>query len=340
MQRCKFLRNCLKLALLLFLALTLIAHTKLRRPISNTLIGLDTEDYTRAILSTNLSTTGDSSEIIGAYVTTPSEVCDHPRTFLVYMLARPTEFEWRDVIRRTWANTLHYNSSCVRHGFNIQVIFAMGLSPNMSRSDRDRLSQEVTQHQDIWIGQFEDTYDNLVLKGIGVLSWIKDTCPGDRIDFVMKIDEDVFPNLYSLLTIAWSIRSGEKENTWPHFICQKPKGLLVHRDPKGRLGKYSVSFEEYPGAHYPPHCLGWLYIMSREGMSLVVQGTTITKPFRMEDVYMTGIAPLAVQPDLRFVEIRRGTKRGRLRGHFMLSLAVNMYERVLLQLAGRHCGHR
>ena len=213
LQRCKFLRNCLKLALLLFLALTLIAHTKLRRPISNTLIGLGTKDYSGAILSTNLSTIGDISEIIGGYVTTPRGVCDYSHTFLVYVLAHPTEFERCDVIRRTWANTLHYNSSCVRHGFNIQVIFAMGLLSNISHSDRDRLSQEVTQHQDIWIGRFEDTYDNLVLKGIGVLSWIKDTCPGDRIDFVMKIDEDVFPNLYSLLTTAWSIRSGGNENT-------------------------------------------------------------------------------------------------------------------------------
>ncbi len=174
----------------------------------------------------------------------------------------------------------------------------MGLLSNISHSDRYRLSQEVTQHQDIWIGRFEDTYDNLVLKGIGVLSWIKDTCPGDRIDFVMKIDEDVFPNLYSLLTTAWSIRSGGNENTWPHFICQKPNFLLVLRDPNARFGKYSVSLEEYPGEQYPPYCFGWLYIMSREGMSPVLQGTTITKPFRMEDVYMTGIAPLAVQPDL------------------------------------------
>ena len=220
----------------------------------------------------------------------------------------------------------------------------MGLSPNMSHSDRDRLSQEVTQHQDIWIGRFEDTYDNLVLKGIRVLSWIKDTCPMDRIDFVMKIDEDVFPNLFSLLKMAWCRRPGVNGTTWPHFICTKQKSLRVVRDPDDRYAKYRVSYEEYCEDYYPPYCNGGLYIMSREGMSLVVQGINITKPFRMEDVYLTGIAPLAVQPDLRIIPIRsrsfsRGMRKKRsLWFHFIHNLSMNLYERVLLQFVARHCG--
>ncbi len=286
----------------------------------------------------------DNSETVQMCIAAPSGVCDHAHTFLVYVLAQPTAFRRRDVIRRTWGNILHYNSSCVQHGFNIQVIFAMGLSSNMSRSGRDKLSQEVVKHRDIWIGRFEDTYGNLVLKGIRILSWIKDTYPGDKIDFVMKIDEDVFPNLYPILRIAWRIRLRKNEITWPHFICHNKSSSPVVRDPNARLGKYSVSFEEYPEEYYPQYCSWGLYIMSREGMSLVVQGTTITKPFRMEDVYLTGIAPLAVQSDIRFVRLRFRTFSGRMRKRpslmfqYMHELPLQIYELVLLQFAAMHCG--
>ena len=337
------LGSCLTLAVLSFLVVSPTILTNVWMPISDISIGMDTELDPKA-LSTNLSSIGNSSETIDAYVTTPSGVCDNSSTFLVYVLARPTEFERRDVIRRTWANTVQYNSSCVQHGFNIQVIFAMGLSPNMSHSDRDRLSQEVTQHQDIWIGRFEDTYDNLVLKGIRVLSWIKDTCPMDHIDFVMKIDEDVFPNLFSLLKMAWCIRPGEKETTWPHFICTKHKWLGVVRDSDGPYAKYRVSYEEYREDYYPAYCTGCLYIMSREGLSLVVQGIKITKPFRMEDVYLTGIAPLAVQPELRIVPIQylfifRGMrKKVKPKFKFVHELPMNMYESVLLHFVAKFCG--
>ena len=106
-QRGKVFRRCLKLGVLLFLAVTPMLIGKVWWPVSNTLIVLDTEPDPRTLLSTNLSTIKDSSETIGAYVATPSGVCDQSRTFLVYVLAQPTEFERRDVIRRTWANTLH-----------------------------------------------------------------------------------------------------------------------------------------------------------------------------------------------------------------------------------------
>ncbi len=286
----------------------------------------------------------DNSENSRMYIVTPSGVCDHSHTFLVYVLSQPAGFRRRDVIRSTWGDILHYSSSCVQHGFNIRVIFAMGLSSNMSRSDQDMLSQEIAQHQGIWIGQFEDTYNNLVLKGIQVLSWIKDTCPGDHIDFVMKIDEDVFPNLFRLLGLAWRIQLEKNENTWPHFICHHKSSSPVVRDPNAPFGKYSVSFEEYPEEYYPQYCSGGLYIMSREGMSLAVQGTTITKPFRMEDVYLTGIAPLTAQPDMRFVRLRfrtlsrRMRKRPILRLHYLHELPTKKYELVLLQFATSHCG--
>ena len=344
LQRNMVLCICLTLAVLSFLVVSPTTPTNVWMPISDISIGMGAELDPKALLSTNLSTIGNSSETIDAYVTTPSGVCDNSSTFLVYVLARPTEFERRDVIRRTWANTVQYNSSCVQHGFNIQVIFAMGLSPNMSHSDRDRLSQEVTQHQDIWIGQFEDTYDNLVLKGIGVLSWIKDTCPREHIDFVMKIDDDVFPNLFSLLKMAWCRRPGVNETTWPHFICTKHKWLGVVRDSDGPYAKYRVSYEEYREDYYPPYCNGGLYILSREGLSVVVQGTNITRPFRMEDVYLTGIAPLAVQPDRRIVPIqylvfsRRMRMKRSFRFHSVHDLPINMYEGVLSRFVAKYCG--
>ncbi len=292
----------------------------------------------------------DLSENDDKYLVVPNGVCDRSHTFLVYVLARANGFERRELIRRTWGNTSMYNDGgCITHGFNVRVIFAMGLSPNTTSVNRTRLSHDVAQYGDIWIGRFEDTYENVVLKGVGMLSWINDTCDGDRVDFVVKTDEDVFPNLFALLRRMWAMVSTRKQSRWPHFFCLKQKNAKVIREARS---KYAVSYEEFNEEYYPTYCLGALYAISRQAVSLIIEGINRTGTFRMEDVYLTGIAPRADRTDLslRYAEMlyretptwSKSYKKSFSAYHrlkFIHKLPMNMYERVVLWLIAQYCEH-
>ena len=53
-----------------------------------------------------------------------------------------------------------------------------------------------------------DDYYNLTLKVVGLLNWINDHC--SRVDFVLKVDDDVYVNVQNLLAVMKNLNSSEQ----------------------------------------------------------------------------------------------------------------------------------
>lgn len=228
---------------------------------------------------------GNASVII-----TPALKCREPHTFLIYVLSTPTNFIARNLVRSTYGNLTVYKSTTGRV-FNIQLVFVLGVS-NMTEGNYTRLAEEIYLHRDIWIGNFEDTYDNLTPKMINILLWTYQHCVVSFIDYIMKIHDDVLPNLVRILEDSWHerIASFADYDTY-HFKCLRLVNVTVLRPKQTNVTKWAVTKRQYPAKTYPDYCHGAMYIITKTGFPLVIDGIKKTRPFPLEDVYMTALAP-------------------------------------------------
>ncbi|KAL1435359.1 hypothetical protein MTO96_032367 [Rhipicephalus appendiculatus] len=120
------------------------------------------------------------------YLINPRHVCptDAQVDYLFLVLSAPEYVDRRNVIRRTWAKDVRRSSAN-------RVLFLVG-KPGTAKL-QDALELESLGYGDIVQEDFSDTYRNLSLKSVMLLRWASLHCRQAR--FVVKIDDDCFPNL-------------------------------------------------------------------------------------------------------------------------------------------------
>jgi hypothetical protein len=128
-----------------------------------------------------------------------------PRVF-IGVVSAPHHFDKRKWIRETWVQSL--DSSIVNATF--EYGFFIGSSSNDSLIDV-QVTEEGKKYDDIiHLLDVIDSYRNLTLKTLALLDWTKHYYDGDRIDFILKADDDVYVNVYNLAQVVSSISKETK----------------------------------------------------------------------------------------------------------------------------------
>jgi acetylgalactosaminyl-O-glycosyl-glycoprotein beta-1,3-N-acetylglucosaminyltransferase len=129
----------------------------------------------------------------------------HSLSFLVVVISAPNHFDKRKIIRETWLRKLKIQSnlkSLTMSGFG----FIVGLTED--RNTKMRIKGESDLYGDILKINMVDNYYNLTLKTAGLINWIHNRC--SKVDFVVKVDDDVFINVQNLISLIKILDPSEK----------------------------------------------------------------------------------------------------------------------------------
>lgn len=85
------------------------------------------------------------------------------------------------------------------------MAFIVGKDQSVKSTEvQKRLKEESIQHKDIIQLDMLDSYYNITLKVTGLLNWLDREC--SDVDFVLKLDDDVYLNVRNLATTLQTLR--------------------------------------------------------------------------------------------------------------------------------------
>ena len=119
------------------------------------------------------------------------------QSVFIGIVSAPENVDRRNSIRRTWLPHLyeeHYHQNLMDV---IGIAFLIGKTSN--QSTQTRIEKEAVRHNDILQFGVMDGYYKLSAKAAAFLDWINNNC--NTLDFVLKVDDDVFVNVRNLATI-------------------------------------------------------------------------------------------------------------------------------------------
>ncbi|KAL1435358.1 hypothetical protein MTO96_032366 [Rhipicephalus appendiculatus] len=120
-------------------------------------------------------------------------------------------------------------------------------------------------------------------------TWVKDArrSSGNRVififgkpaRFVIKIDDDSLPNLANL----YRAMHGQPEDA---IYGELKRAYVPERSANH---KWYIPYEEYPRNVVPDFIMGGMYVIGGRVVDLLYRVTGHVKPFRMEDMFLTGM---------------------------------------------------
>lgn len=190
--------------------------------------------------------------------------------FLLIMIpSAVTNFEQRNVIRKTWGSVTQVRP-------NVVVRFIVGRSEQPSLEEL--MLKENQINHDLVIEDIPEFYENLTKKSVAMLNWIMSYC--SRARYFLKIDDDTFLNLPRLLNFL-----SEHAQTNSIMGCK-----FEHAKPRRYpFLKWYVSREQYSETEYPVYISGSAYVISGDILFKLYQATKELPQFVFEDVYITGM---------------------------------------------------
>jgi Galactosyltransferase len=215
-----------------------------------------------------------------SYILNPHGVCNGGDVFLlVYIHSAPSHFKQRMAIRETWGNAKYFPD------VSLIVVFLCGVIPSKgSSSVQDALMLEVETYGDIVQETFVDSYRNLTYKGIMGLKWVTQNCRNAK--FLLKTDDDIFINMFSLVTHLKKIEAQRGGHVQNLLLCHVWNGMKVVRDPRS---KWYLSPTEYPEDHFPTYCSGSAFILTTDVAGEMYKASFKVPFFWVDDVYVTGL---------------------------------------------------
>lgn len=198
------------------------------------------------------------------YLLNQPSVCRTRSPFLVLLVpVAPWEEEVRGVVRRTWGAA----------GEDRLTLFFVGLSPG-GHAQR-LLEEENRAHADIIQMDFWDSYQNLTIKTMMMMSWVSVYCPS--ASYAMKVDADIFVNVFLLVRhLRGSPRRG--------FITGSVIRDGVPR--RDNSSKWYVSEQQYSEDTFPWYVSGAGYVFSTDLAARISWASTHVPMIPLEDVYV------------------------------------------------------
>ncbi|KAK2145335.1 hypothetical protein LSH36_687g01017 [Paralvinella palmiformis] len=234
--------------------------------------------------------------VVGDFISEPNINCRVNKLVIVYVYSERDHLEKRQLIRDTWGNLSQYDDFSQ---YELRLFFVTGRKDG-DTDLMDDLKVEVSTFNDLLVGDFNDSPENLTLKGLNALFWIRANCPLNRIRFVFKTDDDVFVNLYAILNYVTSIGEGSR---W-HFLCLVNKV----RSPKGSVEDNNTpKTTAIPEETYSTHCSGAGYGMSTHGLRLVLASCFAAPLIPEENIFFSSRCIRRVFPEttIRYRPLRR-----------------------------------
>lgn len=116
-------------------------------------------------------------------------------SLFVAINSAPGYFKKRELVRKTWANHLKFQSELIDL---VGFAFVVGMYNGSDTTVQQRLEEESATHGDIIQVDMIDSYYNITLKVGGLLNWLSIYC--STVDFILKADDDVYVNVRNLAT--------------------------------------------------------------------------------------------------------------------------------------------
>lgn len=202
---------------------------------------------------------------------------------LMLVTSKPSSFKRRQVFRQTMGSL--ENSPVSRW----KMVFNLG---RYTRSDGD-VEEEASKYKDMLVGNFRDTYNNLIIKTFTAFRW---AARAVNCKFVLKADDDVYVHLPRL--IGWLQLVNRPRDLYAGVPAE---GTHVERWP---WQTYFISYKTYGGIEkgqiFHTYCRGPFYVLSHNLLGAIWNATKVHEPFPIEDAYVgvllngIGIKPLAI----------------------------------------------
>ena len=143
----------------------------------------------------------------------------------------------------------------------------------------ESLKQEHQEYGDLFLGDMNESYHNLIHKHVLGLQWAAKNCPQRT---VIKMDDDIYINFPALF--QETVKNTPAQDSWM-------MGLLHLSLPVLRSGsKWSVEPHDWSGDVWPDFMSGWCYVASSEAVNKMIKILdTMKTVFWIDDVMITGV---------------------------------------------------
>ncbi|KAI4583709.1 hypothetical protein MJG53_006988 [Ovis ammon polii x Ovis aries] len=202
----------------------------------------------------------------------PPDKCADPVFLLLVIKSSPSNYERRELVRRTWGRERQIL------GVQLRRLFLVGTDskPLEARKVNRLLAMEAQTHGDILQWDFYDTFFNLTLKQVLFLQWQKTRCT--NASFLLNGDDDVFAHTDNMVAYLQS------HNPDQHLFV----GHLIHNVGPIRIpwSKYYVPKVVMEEEHYPPYCGGGGFLLSRFTAAALRHASHALDLFPIDDVFL------------------------------------------------------
>ncbi|KAL5970410.1 Lactosylceramide 13-N-acetyl-beta-D-glucosaminyltransferase [Taenia solium] len=241
----------------------------------------------------------------------PENPQSHTFDIVVVVKSNVAGFKRREVFRRVYGGVVNANSHPILN-MRIGLVFSLGvprtqansffrrgslnfklngsgsenLNPKSLRQISKKLAEELATHDDMIVGDYEDTYYNLTMKTHHSYMWFSTFC---RIaqPSVLFIDDDVPFSPQQLVQVLSSM-SQEQRRTLFH-------GKVEKNAPVIRFGwktyqKWALLKEEAPWPLYPPYLQGIYILAGFQHVERLALGMLFTRYIPIEDAWIGLVA--------------------------------------------------
>ncbi|CAN7983980.1 unnamed protein product [Ixodes hexagonus] len=165
--------------------------------------------------------------------------CRNNSKFLFFVYTAPGNFEHQTILRSCLGNR-HLSAY-----YRWTTVFFVGLSADYATGKR--VEEEASQHGDVVLLPYVDTYRNLTYKFVYGIKWSIENCP--FVTYIVKMDDDFAVNVSKVMDYLEAHLKPEKLE----FHCYVHANAPVSRD---RKSKWYLSEKECPKKKYPSYCGG------------------------------------------------------------------------------------
>ncbi|XP_046638430.1 lactosylceramide 1,3-N-acetyl-beta-D-glucosaminyltransferase B-like [Daphnia pulicaria] len=190
------------------------------------------------------------------------------------------------MVRQTWPNHLKNQSNIYNQLDVVGFGFIVGLTRD--RAVQQNVMEENDNYGDILQINTMDKYVNLSMKVAGLLNWVDNYCPG--VDYVLKVDDDVYVNVHNLATILHSLSPSERS-----VYGRQCGGNLPARSG----GKWPTSFENWPWQRFPLYFQGAAIVIAGSAVRPILAAIQTTPYFIWDDMYLIGLCAVKARILLR-----------------------------------------
>ncbi|VDN03032.1 unnamed protein product [Thelazia callipaeda] len=191
-----------------------------------------------------------------------------PNVSVFYIIrTHPRNTSWRNLIRSTWAGP-------VKHS----LIFVLGVEKVGEVEEMVQFEAQI--HDDLIVFDFIDSYDNMTLKSLNILTWIVRNCQLPR--FFMQGDPDIvaFPNQISSYTLNLNTSSiAVYGKCW--------KRARAYREDRS---KWNLDSLTYASVTYPTYLAGgaWFFTLETAKRLLMALRNPLSY-IHIDDMLISGI---------------------------------------------------